>query len=121
MNRMEEYREMLKKLEKERLQEHALLFRTNQEMQMCAVELAKSNIAFRMKDKNESIYEHFIVKDILAFLQAAYGNRERKVFLRILNKPRGNIGRESLEEENVDLEKVKQFYQAWIIQQLCFE
>jgi len=75
------------------------------------VELAKSNIPFQMKDKNESIYEHFIVKDILAFLQAAYGNRERKVFLRILNKPRGNIGRESLEDEKIDLKKVKLFYQ----------
>ena len=105
------FQDMFKKIEKERLQEHALLFRTNEEMQMCAVELAKSNIPFQMKDKNESIYEHFIVKDILAFLQAAQGNRERKVFLRILNKPRGNIGRESLEEETVDLKKVKLFYQ----------
>ena len=105
------FQDMFKKLEKERLQEHALLFRTNQEMQMCAVELAKSNIPFQMKDKNESIYEHYVVKDILAFLQVANGNRERKNFLRILNKPRGNIGREALEEEIVDLEKIKAFYQ----------
>jgi len=64
-----------------------------------------------MKDKNTSIYEHFLVKDILAFLQVAHGNRDRKAFLRILNKPRGHIGRESLEEEIVDLKKVKAFYQ----------
>ncbi len=105
------FQEMLKGVKKEYLQEHALLFRTNQEMQMCAVELAKSDILFQMKDKNASIYEHFLVKDIWAFLQAAHGNRERKVFLRILNKPRGHIGRESLEEETVDLKKVKSFYQ----------
>ena len=51
------------------------------------------------------------VKDILAFLQVAHGNRDRKNFLMILNKPRGNIGREALEEETVDLEKIKEFYQ----------
>ena len=105
------FQDMFGKIQEEKLQEHALLFRTNQEMQICAVELAKSNIPFRMKDKNKSIYDHFIVKDILAFLQVAHGNRERKNFLRILNKPKGNIGREALEEETINLERIKEFYQ----------
>ncbi len=92
------------------LNKHAVLFRINQEVQMFAVELLKSDIPFQMKDKSMSIYEHFVVRDIMAFFEVANGNRERKLFLRILNKPRSNISREALEDDSVDFEKLKAFY-----------
>lgn len=97
-------------LPKEELYQHAVFFRTNQEMQMFAAELIKRNIPFELKEKQMSIYDHFVAKDIMTFFQAAYGCRERKLFLRILNKPRTHIGREALEEEIVDFEKMKCFY-----------
>ena len=46
----------------------------------------------------------------MAFFQAAYGNRDRKIFLRIINKCGTYIGRESLHQEQVDLKQVKEFY-----------
>ena len=104
-------KDLFKEIPEKQLTDHALLLRTNMEVQMFAVELLKNNISFRMKDKNLSIYEHFLIKDILAFLEAANGNRERKLFLRILNKPRRHIGREALEDEMIDLKKIKAFYQ----------
>lgn len=104
-------KDLFKEIPEKQMTDHALLLRTNMEVQMFAVELLKNNISFRMKDKNLSIYEHFLIKDILAFLEAANGNRERKLFLRILNKPRRHIGREALEDETIDLKKIKAFYQ----------
>ena len=101
----------LSALSKEALREHAVLFRTNQEAQMFASEMAKYHISFQLKGQTQSIYEHFVVKDMMAYLEAAWGNRERKLFLRILNKPRTNIGREALEEERVDFQKLKAFYE----------
>jgi len=95
---------------KEDLLKHAVLFRTNQDAQMFGVSLLKYNIPFQMKEKSESIYDHFLVKDIMAFFQAAYGNRDRKIFLRIINKCGTYIGRESLHQEQVDLKQVKEFY-----------
>ncbi len=108
---LEYFKGIFKEIAREDLDKHTLLFRTNQEMQIFAVELLKNSIPFQMKDKNQSIYEHFLVKDIMAFLQAAGGNRDRSIFLRILNKPRGHIGREALEDKIVDFEKIKKLYQ----------
>jgi len=77
---------------------------------MLAMSMLRENIPYRLKDKSISIYEHFVVKDMMTFLKAANGDRSRKIFLRILNKPRTNIGREALESEIVDFDHLKEFY-----------
>ncbi len=100
----------LKELGEKELSEHAVLFRTNLRMNMFLVELIKNRIPFRTKEKLSSVYEHFVVKDIMDYFRAAAGNRERRLFLRILNKPRTYIGREALWEEQVNLDKIIRFY-----------
>jgi len=112
-NREEMYVSLVRHL-KEKCEEQrnnsAVLLRTNQEAQMLAMSMLRENIPYRLKDKSISIYEHFVVKDMMTFLKAANGDRSRKIFLRILNKPRTNIGREALESEIVDFDHLKEFY-----------
>ncbi len=102
--------EELKSCSVDELSETAVLFRTNIRMNLFLTELIKNGIPFRTKEQITSVYEHFVVKDMMDYLRAAAGCRERSVFLRILNKPRTHIGREVLSEEEVDLEEVIAHY-----------
>lgn len=82
-----------------------VLFRTNRAMQRMAVVLSKQGIPFFMKEKGANPYEHFIVKDIMAYLKLAAGDRSRKNFLRIMNRPVRYLSRECVgENTQIDLE-----------------
>lgn len=94
----------------ENLEKEAVLFRTNMSLQMFAGILTKNHISFVLKEKGESIYEHFIVKDILDYFQAAEGCRDRSLFLRIFYKYRLSPGREALYDPVIDLKKISDFY-----------
>lgn len=72
----------------------AVLFRTNSGMKNLAVLLNKAGIPFAMKEKTDDPYEHFIVKDIMAYLKLAAGAGNREDFLRIMNRPARGISRE---------------------------
>lgn len=74
----------------------ALLFRTNSHMQGVAVRLSSVGIPYVMKEKGKSIYEHFIVKDIMAYLLLASGEWRREHLLRVLNKPARYVSREAV-------------------------
>lgn len=76
-----------------------VLFRTNSYMQGFAAKLSRMGIPYDMKEKMTSIYDHFIVKDIMAYLQLAEGEGEREQLLRILNKPVRYVSREALGEQ----------------------
>ncbi len=87
-------------------QSRAVLFRTNLQMQRFAVTLDKRNIPYIMKEKSESIYEHFIVKDIMSYLGLAAGEWSREAFLRIMNKPFRYISREAVGENAGDISQM---------------
>lgn len=74
----------------------ALLFRTNSYMQGVAVRLSSAGIPYVMKEKGKSIYEHFIVRDIMAYLLLASGEWRREHLLRVLNKPARYVSREAV-------------------------
>lgn len=76
----------------------ALLFRTNAHMQGAAVRLSGAGISYVMKEKRKSIYEHFIVKDVMAYLLLAAGDWQREYLLRVLNRPARYVGREAVGE-----------------------
>lgn len=87
----------------------AVLFRTNASMQAAAVRLRRGGIPFLMKERPKSIYEHFIVKDIMAYLLLAQGDWKREHFLRIMNRPVRYIGREAVGEGRTIKEMI-QYY-----------
>lgn len=74
----------------------ALLFRTNSHMQGVAVRLSSAGIPYVMKEKGKSIYEHFIVKDIMAYLLLASGEWRREHLIRVLNRPARYVSREAV-------------------------
>lgn len=88
----------------------AVLFRTNGLLGVFAAELMHAGIPFVTRDVIKNIYEHFVVRDVMDYLRIAHGCRERKVFLRIWNRPRLRIGREALTEPTVDFDRIRQFY-----------
>ncbi|MDE6169485.1 MAG: ATP-dependent helicase, partial [Acetatifactor sp.] len=73
----------------------AVLFRTNAYMQGLAARLRREDIPYAMNEKTQSIYEHFIVRDIMAYLSLAQGEWSRESMLRIMNRPSRYISREA--------------------------
>ena len=88
----------------------AVLFRTNSYMQGFAARLKAADISYEMKEKVASIYEHFIVQDIMAYLQIANGEGSREQMLRIMNNPSRYISREAVGEGSVDPDKIEAYY-----------
>lgn len=86
-------------LHKEDGQTLAVIFRTNLMAQALAARLTHQGIPFAMKEKVRNVYEHFLVKDIMAYLLLASGEGRREHLLRILNKPSRYLHREAVGEE----------------------
>lgn len=106
----EMYHNIIKKLKKKSLEELnqcAILFRTNATLQSFANQLAGNQIPFVVREKIQSLYEHFIVSDILDVFEASNGCKDRAVFLRLCDRLKLPFGRALFTEEQVDLEKFK--------------
>ena len=93
----------------ENQEECAVLFRTNVLMQKTAARLRRAGIAYVMKEKAQSIYEHFIVKDIMSYLMLAQGEWSRERFLNVCNRPSRFISREAL-GSGESFSEVKRYY-----------
>lgn len=89
----------------------AVLFRTNSYMQGLAARLKAADVPYVMRERAVSIYEHFIVKDICAYLQVAQGQGTREQMLRIMNRPSRYIGREALGEGRSEIKGMIRYYE----------
>lgn len=102
------------------LQEHegkerrecAVLFRTNSYMQGLAVRLKALGIPYVMGERMQSIYEHFIVKDIMSYLTLASGHWDRETLLRIVNKPSRYVSREAVGSCGHSLQELISYYES---------
>ena len=65
----------------------AVLFRTNIEMQTFASYLTSVNIPYHMREKAPGLFDHFILKDIYAYLMTVYSEDKSKYLKEIINKP----------------------------------
>ena len=88
----------------------AVLFRTNSYMQGFAARLKAADIPYEMRERAVSIYEHFIVRDIMAYLQVAKGEGTREQMLRIMNRPSRYICREAAGEGRADIRNMIRYY-----------
>ncbi len=88
--------------------EIAIICRTNMQPGMLVEKLMEYNIPFVMKDGIPNLYDHWIARNIIDYLKLAHGNRERALFLRIMNRPKRYISREWLTGSHVNLEELKQ-------------
>ena len=102
------------------LSDIAILFRTNMQPRLLMEQLMAYNVDFKTRDQIPNLYDHWIAKDIRAYISIARGSRERKDFLMILNKPTRYISRDSLYEKQVDFEEWEKIYeeQPWIAERI---
>lgn len=83
----------------------AVLFRTNVGMGKFAGCLLKAGLPYRMKEVQTCIYDHFVAKDIEAYLRMALGERDRSLFLLVMNKPHRGLNREAFTAKNVSFQE----------------
>ena len=82
-------------------QEIAVLFRTNTGARIYLEKFMEYNLPFRMRDGLPNIYEHWIANDLFTYIRIANGNRSRKDFLQIINRPNRYISRDYLDSQTV--------------------
>ena len=90
--------------------EIAILFRTNNEARVMVETLMEYNQPFHMKEHFPNLYEHFITKNLIGYMKMALGDRSRKLFLEIMNRPNRYIGRDSVDNGEISFEDLKKFY-----------
>ncbi len=88
----------------------AVLYRTNTQPGALAEKLMEYNIPFSMKDSLPNIYEHWLAKNILAYIRLALGEDDRALYFQVMNRPKRYLSREAFPDAKVDLRKVKQYY-----------
>lgn len=88
----------------------AILYRTNTNPRILVQKLMEYNIPFKMKDAVPNIYEHFISKNIIAYIKISLGEYKRSNFLEIINRPKRYINREAFNTTEVSLEQIKRSY-----------
>lgn len=80
------------------LTEIAVIYRTNLQGGAFARELYKRGIPYDLRDNSGNVYEHWIAKDLLAYLLLSENEESDAALRRILNKPKRYIGKELLAE-----------------------
>ena len=92
------------------LEQCAIICRTNYDCAFWAQILHKNNIPYSMKETAQNPFEHFVIRDIMAYLALANGKTERKYFLRIMNRPVRYFKRDSVPEEQVSRDWLLTYY-----------
>ena len=98
----------------------AILFRTNMQPRFLMEQLMAYNIPFRTRDSIPNLYEHWLAKDLFAYIRIAMGSRERRDFLQIMNRPKRYISRDSLDEPTVAFDVWEWYYeeQPWVAKRI---
>lgn len=90
--------------------EIAVLFRTNVEARALVETCMEYNVPFQMKEHLPNLYEHFISRNILTYIKMALGDRSRKTFLEIMNRPNRYFGRDCMQQKQISFESLRKFY-----------
>lgn len=124
-NPIEESKYVLKQIEDTKKRgvspsEIAVLFRTNVEARVLVETFMEYNVPFQMKEHFPNLYEHFIGRNLITYMKMALGDRSRKSFLEIMNRPNRYIGRDSIERGEVSFEDLRKFYcdKDWMIDRI---
>ena len=101
-------------------EEMALLFRTNLGCRTAVEELMEAQIPFQMRDTLPDLYDHWIAKDLLTYLNLAMGSRKRGEFLKIANRPNRYLSRDAFEEATVSFDALLEYYEEkdWMCQRI---
>jgi DNA helicase-2/ATP-dependent DNA helicase PcrA len=78
--------------------DNAVLYRTNLESRSIIDSFIRKSIPFKLLDKEYNFFEHFICKDILAYLKLSINSTDKDSFFRIINKPFRYVSKINLEK-----------------------
>lgn len=98
----------------------SVLFRTNTQARLLAAKLMEHNIPFSLKEAVPNMYNHWVAKDIYAYIKIASGDNAREHYLRIANRPLRYIKRDAFVNPVVDFEDLYDYYQGqqWMEERL---
>lgn len=77
----------LLKTDKTAYKDNIILYRTNMESISVIDVFIRNKIPFKILDKGYNFFNHFICKDLLAYLKLAKDSNDREAFIKIINKP----------------------------------
>jgi DNA helicase-2/ATP-dependent DNA helicase PcrA len=102
------------------LSQMAILVRTTLGAGSLVHKLMEYNIPFHMKDSLPNIFDHWITRDLLCYIQIAMGKSDRGLFLQIINRPKRYISRDCFDTPMVDLDSVKDYYEDknWVLERI---
>ncbi|MBH1941692.1 ATP-dependent helicase [Mobilitalea sibirica] len=102
------------------LKDMAILVRTNMGFGALLHKLMEYNIPFQMRDTLPNLYDHWITRDIIAYIKLAMGSVERSLFLQIINRPKRYVSRECFDTPEINFEDVKSYYEdkSWMLERL---
>ena len=98
----------------------AVIFRTNTQPRTLIEKLMEYNIPFKMKDAIPNIYEHWIAKNVIDYIQMALGDRSRAKFYQIMNRPKRYLSRECAPNAEIDFNQIMSYYsdKPWVMERL---
>lgn len=103
-------KELADKNKPEFLRNTAVIYRTNHECSLLAERLLLNGIPFSMKENLQCQYDHFVIKDILAYMEFANGNRRREIFHLFMNRPLRYLRKDCAVDNPVILEELLHYY-----------
>lgn len=102
--------EKLKSLGKYSYKDCTVLYRTNIESRSLIDTFIRKKIPFKLLDKQYNFFNHFICKDLIAYLKLSIFSDDTESFRRIINKPFRYVSK-------ISIEKVKESH----VKDNCFE
>lgn len=102
------------------LSDIAVLYRTSMEPRLLMERLMEFNIPFRARDVLPNLYEHWIVRDILAYIHIALEGPKRSWVLRVINRPKRYVSRDALDGREISWEALKFWYRdkGWMAERI---
>lgn len=98
----------------------AVLYRTASDARVLAETFTECQIPFSMKEHVEHMYEHFTCMDMECYFRLALGRYTRADMVRVMNRPKRYLARDSVADGKITYEDLRLFYcdkswmQEWI-------
>lgn len=98
----------------------AVLVRTNIGARAIVEKMIEANLPFQMRDQIPNLFEHWIARDLLTYMEIATGDDSRAAFLKIINRPKRYIHREALSEQRVTMNLLRGYYREkdWMLDRI---
>lgn len=100
----------------------AVLFRTNMQMRTMTGKLMEHGVPFNMRESLPNMFDTWMAKDLICYVELALGDRSREKFLKICNRPVRYLSRGAFDTEEVTFGGLKGYYirknQRWMLERL---